>query len=157
MRFTSIRRDKIMREHHVSFHFKPLSAKTRRIALQQVPRSLIMGQVNTRVRDSIETSYLEGFASGPKARAIPARASGPRHWANRKKQEGLKARHISVRGDEYNCRWDGLSALFSGCKQPFFCPYPNRWPSTIAGMELAFGPENTINGLAIRVVRIAIH
>ena len=57
---------------------------------------------NTTVGYSIKTSYFVGFDSGPKARAIPARASGPRYWTNLKKQEGLKARHIGLRGGEYN-------------------------------------------------------
>jgi len=41
--------------------------------------------INTTVGDPVETAYFEGFASGPKARSIPARASGPRQWSKRKK------------------------------------------------------------------------
>ena len=40
--------------------------------------------INTTVGDPVETLYFEGFASGPKARSIPARASGPRQWSKRK-------------------------------------------------------------------------
>ena len=40
--------------------------------------------INTTVVDPVETAYFEGFASGPKVRSIPARASGPRHLAQQK-------------------------------------------------------------------------
>ena len=74
--------------------------------------------INTTVGDPVETLYFEGFASGPKARSIPARASGPRQWSKRK--NALRAESpipLTSRLREQYANGAGFQPLFHRAKR----------------------------------------
>ena len=98
------------------------------------------------VGDPVETAYFEGFASGPKVRSIPARASGPRQWSKRK--NALRAESpipLTSRLWKQYANGAGFQPLFQRAKRYDLIRYPidGLRPSLVCDGPLALKSKKT--------------